>query len=1081
MGDAFESEPQGAFGNFLDWIGHTAQIGMNVARGRPGAALRHGLDFVGDAVDAVLPGDWIPKATNPEDYTSGADLLGIDRAEHPFLGFGADIGVGTALDPLTWVMPGASEANAGKTALRAGVPFTKMGVEIPGTAGALGNIGDQIAKYSKAGYSKLPQKAQEFGNKIGTKLGEYGSSALKTARMTLDEPILSPEYDALMQQGFNAEGLMNNAGLEDVRRLTEMLPDQGLRQNALRVANNITETAPGVYDELLPGSNAPNPLLDIIPSDAGDPLSDIARSQPAEDYLRINKPKMIRPVDPLDTALGIEQQPDILDQAYPKKPRDPRFASGIDVTNANFAPGVADVKTFGPKPLRPSPSEIPRDPTGPELVQLGQLANADRVPLTTLDQYGGAVDRVPSPVRVDVPQNAFDANMKGKPQEMTSVNANDIPLDATVDTPEGHLARYSQRIDALPISQPEKETLKKFWAEALPHIQEQYTRDVQNGVMFRPQGQDVVKSMPADYVHRRFSGMTDEGNLIKPGAANAIQERSIPGGKPLAEFMNKNPKIKLDQDIGSALGHRVEQDARMLKSQTIGKGLIDKFAKQADEKIFNAKGDVSKIGLTPAESDALLARGKALADAEFRTATTSIIEEIKKALPDTDDAAMLQLAVDGMAPRWAAMKYIAKANNYFKPAAVMGAFVPKIGSDVRNAITGIAQVAGNPVTRHLTGQAIKQFPSVLFGAINDGIEKLTGFRLGTNEFAELDQATKAAKGDPQRLLNGIKDPMMREAVQNGVIDNGFVNSEMMVKESNRLGWQKWLVNAMNWPAALFKGVEQRMRYGLYKGLRQTTAMSPEEAAAATGGTMYSYKIRTPENRLARDLVPFAQFQIKAGVQTAKLMAEQPSVAVALSQALGSQNGPLYPWMQGRTNIPLGRDEQGNDQYATGLGLPFEALNMIPTTPREFKKSIVGSSSPILKTALAATFNSDPYFETPYGQYDKIPGIGAAGDAGKFYNKLAGTGFIQPIDSLLRTIGGLTDERHSLGTKALDMLTGVNIASVDPDLALQKQLQELLANNPDVQQYRSFYDQSKDPETQKVLEQYKEAKVKAKRK
>jgi hypothetical protein len=323
---------------------------------------------------------------------------------------------------------------------------------------------------------------------------------------------------------------------------------------------------------------------------------------------------------------------------------------------------------------------------------------------------------------------------------------------------------------------------------------------------------------------------------------------------------------------------------------------------------------------------------------------------------------------------------------------------------------------------------------------------------------------------------------MREAMQHQVLDNTFVNSEMMVKESNRLGWQKWLVNAMNWPAVFFKGVEQRMRFGLYKGLRETTKMTPAEAAKATSGTLYSYKIRTPENRLARDLIPFAQFQIKAGVQTAKLMAEQPSVAVALSQALSSKNGPLYPYMEGRTNIPLGKDEQGNDQYATGLGLPFEALNMVPASFRDFKKNVVGASSPVLKTLLAKTFNVDPYFETPYGSYDKIPGIGHEGAAGRAYNQIAGTGMIQPVDSLLHLLGGITDERHSPFIKGLDMLTGLNVTSVDPDLALQKQLQELLTDSPDVQQHRSFYQTSEDPETKKILEQYQEAKkrVKAKR-
>jgi hypothetical protein len=150
--------------------------------------------------------------------------------------------------------------------------------------------------------------------------------------------------------------------------------------------------------------------------------------------------------------------------------------------------------------------------------------------------------------------------------------------------------------------------------------------------------------------------------------------------------------------------------------------------------------------------------------------------------------------------------------------------------------------------------------------------------------------------------------------------------------------------------------------------------------------------------------------------------------------------------------------------------------------RDVQKNLVGSSHPLLKSAFAAVSGEDPYFETPYGSYDKIPGIGSAGDVGRAYNKLAGTGLIQPIDSILRLLGDATDERHGVAERLADTLTGINIASVDPDLALQQQLQQELMRNPDILRYQSFYSPHRDPEAIELMQQYQDAKgrVKAKR-
>lgn len=1057
-------EDQNAFLSVLGEVDRPGQAVRNLLKGRVGGAARQVGQLGLNLVDALLPGDWLPNdLATDEDYISGSDLVGVTE---PGVGkFLTDIVVGTLTDPLSLLTGGASTAaaTAGRAALKVGIPFTKIAREIPGSARALAAVGD----VAKGAYGGLPKGVRDAASKVAEK-----------TRLTFDRPrFAAQENSALLREGENAAGLLNQVGQADVGRLVKMLPTSGLRQAAFDVANNLKGTKPGEYGALLPGSEAANPLLDLIPKDSGAPLSDIPRTQPAEAYLKIKAEGSARGrVAPIDQGVGIKgvTSPDLagnvldtvakdparmwdqvfgpnyaniaaretLEQAYPLLPTDPQYASGIAVFNSRFVSGLGKAKRYGPERLPPSPSELPRDPIG------GVPVDPIRA-LTKLHSSGG------------------------EPIAMRAA-----PATGTFDTVEGHMARYAKRIDTMPLADAEKAQLKAFWSEALPHVQEQYARDVQGGVFWRRPGFDPLREMPADYVQRRFTGLLSDDDVARLGNPNALNERTLKGGQAVADFLNKEKDVSLDRDIGSALSHRVEQDARMVKSATVGKGLIERYAKQADEKIFNAKGDVDNIGLSEAEAHALVARGKTLADAEFRTATNSIIKQIAKASPYTDDATMLRNAMNGLAPRGAATAFLARALKEFKPYAVYGAFIPQIGKSVRNAISGLFQVGAESSARGQFADTAKNLPGVLFGSMMDGVEKLTGARIGANEFADIEKAMQAAKGDPGRALGLIQDPMMREAVANGVIDNGFVTAEMLVKASNRLGWQKWLTQARDWPAVFFKGVEQRMRFGLYKGLREGEKLSPQEASRITGETLYDYTVRTNENRLARDLIPFFQFQAKAIPQTAKFIAEKPIAGVALAQGLGQEAGPVYPWMEGKTNIPIGQDEQGNSQYLTGTGLPFESLNMIPSSFRDVKKSIVGSANPLLKSGLGAVFGQDPYFETPYGHYDKIPGIGSAGDIGRAYNQAAGAGLIQPLDAPLRSVGRLIDDRTSIGDKALNFLTGASIASVDPTIARQKKLQQQLTDNPEIEQYRGFYSRSADPQTKQLLQEYQDEKNKA---
>ncbi len=480
--------------------------------------------------------------------------------------------------------------------------------------------------------------------------------------------------------------------------------------------------------------------------------------------------------------------------------------------------------------------------------------------------------------------------------------------------------------------------------------------------------------------------------------------------------------------------------------------------------------------------------GKALGGEAFAYTDDAAKAAVKKAIEalPPEEAQVVGDLFNGMKGRGTFDKILASGNGIFKKYAVYGAVIPKFGSIVRNKIGGLYQTLANPEARGVVGGQAKRIGSDLADAFT---QSFGPNRLSTGELTKsmdlIDNAFKNSGGAAEGAFK-LLPPELADAMRNGVMD-GYVSSEDLVKEL--IGNPKWAAakSILDWPGKIFQGVESRMRLGAYLDLVKG-GKSAQDAARIVKDTFYDYATTSTAQRKASDFIPFWKFATKASEQSAKLIGEKPWVGVGLSQVMQDRGDPVYPWMEGKTNIPIGSDEEGNDQYITGLGLPFEALNMIPNPSgslkdfgRDIERGVVGAANPLLKTAFSAIAGEDPYFQTPYGQYDKIPGIGNAGDVGQLYNQIAQTGMIQPLDSLLRTIGQATDPRHSALTRLLDSLTGINVASVDPDRALQQQLQQALESNPDVQQYHSFFDRSKDPDTMALLQQYLDAKKKVKAK
>ncbi len=570
--------------------------------------------------------------------------------------------------------------------------------------------------------------------------------------------------------------------------------------------------------------------------------------------------------------------------------------------------------------------------------------------------------------------------------------------------------------------------------------------------------QQSMKELSDEYLMRNYSGLKgqaeDELNDLAMGSASALKNRSLHSPEAIADFLEKNPGVTYERNALKRATMRAEQQGSLAQRAEIGK--------------------------------AILGEGYAHSDTEMR----KLVSDTIKTFPPDEQAAVLD-AWQGIPGRGTPMQWLAKANRLFKPAAVYGVAVPKIGSIVRNRISGVWQALSNPEARATVGESLKRLPSDLSDAVTQSLG-LKSLQVGelTSKIDAIDQAFMASKGSAEnayKLLEAGGHNDVAALLKAGAMD-GFVSSEELIKEMTRIGWKKSFTNIMNWPGRIFKGTEDRMRLGMGLDLLKS-GKNPAEAAKIVRDSLYSYDAGSIANRRARDFIPFFQFGAKAIPQQAKFLAQNPGVAVGLAQFTGGDNSePIYPWMEGKLNLPIGKDETGNSQYVSGFGLPFESLINVPNPSsdinsfgRDLERGVVGQLQPLLKTAYSVVSGEDPTFQTTYGSYDKMPIIGEAGDIGRQYNKISGTGLIQPLDSPFRFIDKLLDERRSVPVRALDTLTGANVVSVDPDRAIQQHLEQALKNNPDVKSYRGYYNQTGDEFTQNILSEYEAAKKRLKQK
>lgn len=578
---------------------------------------------------------------------------------------------------------------------------------------------------------------------------------------------------------------------------------------------------------------------------------------------------------------------------------------------------------------------------------------------------------------------------------------------------------------------------------------------------FAQEGALVDRGLDPDTYFPRFrTGAADESTEALAGMS-PIKGRVLKEHKDLLEAMAADPSLNFVEDAGEALLRRAAGQGKIIERARA----VRKFI--GDDAILN--------------------------DPKTGKAINELLEVASK--NDPDFARMFQTVAQGMTPRKGPMELIAKANRWFKPSAVFGLGIPRFAGISKNRLGGVWQAlsAGD---MGLAMRNLKRLPSDMANSF--------GFKIGGKELTQslddLGDAVKAAGGDVNkaRELLRAKNPVMAQAVEMGVIDDGFVRAEQLLSQMNALSQggkasQKFQT-FLDFPARVFQGIEQRMRLGTFYDLVKGRGMAPGKAAQVVQDAYLDYAVVGEGNRLVRDMIPFAAFTMKSIPQQAKFVAQRPQYAIAAGQLFGERGDDvLPPWVSEQMNVgPLGEDDEGNPIYAAGLGLPLETLNLLPSADAlgaDLRRGVVASSQPLLKGVYGGLTGRDPFFDTPYGSYDKAPEVAQAlgaderSEAARIYNIIEGLGLIQPVASLEGQISKLIDPEDTTLQSLANVFTGARFVGVDEDRALQQQLQAALARNPDIEQYSLPFTRSEDEDTRALLAAYNEVKkaVREKRK
>lgn len=553
------------------------------------------------------------------------------------------------------------------------------------------------------------------------------------------------------------------------------------------------------------------------------------------------------------------------------------------------------------------------------------------------------------------------------------------------------------------------------------------------------------QALPMEYSPRNYVQVSWKGMENDP---RALEARKIHTPQQMNQFLQKNPDISLDTDLGRALLRRSQQQANLSALAEAGKRLVA------------GKG----IEYRHASEDA-------------RNAALAAMDDF-----DPESAMALRNLMQGQPPRGGFMRALATMNRFFKPYVVAGFIAPRFSSLFRNRLSAPFMVGATPNAGAAMARAAN--PAQMAQDVIASLAEAYGFKAPgelAGKMHYIEDAYKASGGSAAKAVELLRQgghDDLADAVHHGVLD-GFTNTEQLLDKIRRTGVRKFAMDLIDRPMTAFQGTEHHMRLGAFLDLRNSGKELPKEAARLTQEALYNYRVNSPLNDRFRQAIPFGQFLGKSLVQQSKAVSRSPAYAVGLSQIFGQdQDHPTYPYLSEKAGFRV--DPQ---TYVGGLGLPAETLSLIPglnTAGRDVERGVVASSQPLLKSGYAAMSGHDPYFGTPFGSYDKLPiTLQAAGAPehstfGKYYNEATGLG-VNPLQPAFGQLDQVLNPKRSLGVKALDVFTGANVVDVDESKALQQEMENYLRANPNIRSHTELYQTTEDEQTKHVLSEYKRLK------
>ena len=1115
-----------ALGGFLQWIDRPGQVVRNVLRGDIGAAGRQAVDFLGDAADAFLPGDLIGNATTQKDYLQFSDLVGASDLPW-YAKLPLDIVGGMATDPLSFLTFGGSgaaanvaraarqAANEGRiaaTTSREALKAADSAVEaLLNTArGVVSPVGDAAPFVNKVDADALAALMTKR-SAAESRLAELASESGKAKGVVDNLPSSAPDESVMLQRQLrqlvsDEASIINATKLRTAQKFGDPAASAKGKGDMVSIWETNLEAGAGKRlaaqgEDAIPG------FIRKVADEIGD-KTDVehirkvlaghgdAFNQGGVRLINMLGGTRIKAFDTAyDAAVaGLGRTLDRL----PPKGREAIKAIG----KTTSAIGLSLRKTMGSQwfNINPSTKAIAKQASA-------QGAAATEHYVSEITKIFNGIDKpfIESTEQAisNVFDNIIDLRKSGGSAEeiIPHLSTKDVGIDDLM-----------QRIEALKGRMPNAD--KVDWnavQRIVPEVYEVNKRMLQEGAELGIFDQRMMQLKRGNdsYLFREYTGRTRnadgtvnkdfgaavgslEDELLGQGASSTFSKnRTIQYDDDLVRFLNDNPEVALESSAMRRMVKRAERQGGAVARAVTGRGMLG----PAYTTVAESAGPVAKMAAAMADVDPQYAA--------YVKAMTSTLRERRGLMP-----------------------LLAKVNKAFKPAAVYQLFLPKTASVPRNLVGG-AWGAGSVIGWDQAKLQLMNLPRNFVDSLGVYAKQAARGLMGKKDVLDIHAihgATIAnvmgetpkfggALGDDIRFIASLeglpmaerlarasaRDPILAEAVRHGVLD-GYVASEKLLKNHFRSRTANRIADVATAPGAMFAHAEGAMRYATYKALRKQ-GISADGARQFQNDAFLDYGIDFITNRTLRDIVPFAAFSAGTIAQQSKLIAKRPAVAVAMAQMYGqNEDYPLMPWIQGTPSFTYGTSEDGTPLVAAGMGLPFEALDIIPNVSgnlgqlgESVRKGIVGSSHPLLKYAVGKTMGVDPFFGGPFGAYDATPyslqalGMSERSEFARRYRELASSGLIQPLVGVMNTFDKMLDPRLDVSSRALNLLTGMRIVANDPDKAAFRILQDKLATDPTVKQsiqYHGGSDEMDDAlralrEASKRLKEKREAREQAK--